>query len=40
MLVVERVTSRAEAVAVAARHAGPGAIIGVAPLRLAEAEVA
>lgn len=38
MVVVERVTSRSEAVAVAARQAGPGAIIGVPPLVLVRPE--
>ena len=38
LVVVDRVTSRAEAVWVAARQAGPGVVIGVPPLRMAGAE--
>lgn len=37
---VALVVSRCEAVGIAARQAGPGAIIGVPPLRLAEPEAA
>ena len=40
VIAVERVVSRIEAIAVAARQAGPGATIGVAPLTLAVPETA
>jgi hypothetical protein len=36
LLTVEHVISRTEAIGIAARQAGPGAIIGLPPLRLAE----
>jgi hypothetical protein len=40
LVTVERVVSRTEAIGIAARQAGPGAIIGIPPLRLVEPEAA
>jgi hypothetical protein len=40
LVTVEHVVSRTEAIGIAARQAGPGAIIGIPPLRLVEPEAA